>query len=421
MTSTIFGKNPKKIKDLVAAFGTQQPTEAQNTSYHDVEIEPLAVEVEPLAYRLLHVEKELFVYNESLEHLRWRGFERHLRPAEAFRLLADNLEGKLESPELQAIAGDMLNNSSKYPDWVIPEWLSCAVERKGELLIAYLDPVGLQRNSETNTYEVQGTLEYSDRKVFSIKGKRSDEWIHLKKFSDDFITFFYGRSFNALPDEMKKEDKWKWRDNGAQVRLPSEGRIYPVSRGNYIIDCTVKDIYGASRGYRSSSKSSMGYKIKKDKELQIFERCIKERNYEVAAERAKKIGLSFKARELYHTAIEEYKRRGEFDKAQKLAEEIAFGDMVKEFSKTPLSERINPLVFPPGHKYVELPPLENNAQYNPPPLPINKQHSLSNDIKKIGHELGLSIMKDGIYWAIIKGIGAIGLASIFYETCNSNN
>lgn len=362
MTSTIFGKNSKKIKDLVAVFGTEQPTEAQNTSYHDVKIEPLA-------YRSGdHAGKRLFSYDESSEHLWQRGFERHLRPAEAFGLLADNLEGKLKDPALQIATDDMLKVSPEYI-----EWLSCAVERKGDVLVVYLDPVGLQWNSKTGTYDIQETLKYNERREFSIAGKQLEGLVELREFSNDFITYFYGKAFDALPEEMKQEDK------GAKVHLPPEGRIYPGCRYKFSIWFNYFFGFGASRGRRlSSPKNSIENRIEKDEEL-------------------------YKPPPLERRLIKEYP-----DGSKLIGQELCSG----------LS--LHTSVFPPGHKFVELPPLEDNAQYNPPPLPINKQHSLTDDIKKIGHELGLSIMKDGIYWSIRLGLGAVGIA-YFYETCNSHN
>ena len=91
------------------------------------------IQFEPLAYRALnkegklHTEKAVLTYDQSLEGLQQRGFERHPSPAEVFGLLADNLENKLTG-SLKAVADDMLTSYG--------EWLDMAVERRGDVLLA---------------------------------------------------------------------------------------------------------------------------------------------------------------------------------------------------------------------------------------------------------------------------------------------
>ena len=91
--------------------------------YHRLEFEAKA------AKGLDH--KALVSYDISLERLKMAGYERHASPAEAFSLLIDNLEGKLKG-KYKAVAEDMLDDSG--------EWMSMAVERKGNTLICYLHP-----------------------------------------------------------------------------------------------------------------------------------------------------------------------------------------------------------------------------------------------------------------------------------------
>src|SRR3989338_3517432 len=82
-------------------------------------------------------EKALVTFDESLKLLRKAGYQRHLRPAEAFRFLAEGLEEKL-TPEQKTVHDDMLTSHG--------EWMSLAMERQGDKLITYLDPEGLVWN-----------------------------------------------------------------------------------------------------------------------------------------------------------------------------------------------------------------------------------------------------------------------------------
>jgi len=224
----IFGNNPGRVKDPVAAFAKRQSPLVAAT-YRDLMIEERA-------YRKQGTEKAVLTYDKSLERLQGAGFERHLRPHEAFGLLIDGLEGKLTGQH-QVIYGDM---HSSYG-----EWLNLAIERKGDLLVAYFDLVGLQWNSSANKYDVQGRLQYAQKKEYDVAGKAADSWISLEQFPSNFIEDMYSRPFAVLPEQMKT----------ALVLMPLEGSIWPVCRGYYgfVIGNRVDD--GASRGVHSAKKS----------------------------------------------------------------------------------------------------------------------------------------------------------------------
>lgn len=193
------------------------------------------IEFEPLAYREENrTHKALLTYDKSLERLRAAGYERHPQPAEVFSLLADNLEGKLDAQE-KAIADDMLKNYG--------EWLSVAVERKGNVLVAYFDPVGLQWNERANKYGVKGTLLYSHRNEYDVTGKPSEQWIDLEQFSPEFVQDMYSRPFAKLPEKMQEGNQ------RVQVWLSSDGEMWPVGRGGQFDFDNI--FVRASRGVRT--------------------------------------------------------------------------------------------------------------------------------------------------------------------------
>jgi len=153
-------------------------------------------------------------YNASFSSLRKRGYERFPRPSEVFTLLAESLEGKL-TPHDNAVAQDMLSS------W--GEWLSVAWERQGNILIAYLDPIGLVWDKSKFFYFKQD-FQYTSQHVFDITDKNSQEWISLRDFSDDFVEFHYGRKFCDLPAEIQQN---------AYICLPTDGVLWPAGRGDY--------------------------------------------------------------------------------------------------------------------------------------------------------------------------------------------
>ena len=77
-------------------------------------------------------------FDQGLQAIRAKGFERYLRPQEAFGLIIDIMEKKV-SPQLQEIF--------QYSSY---EWLNLAWEVRENNLIAYPDPVGLQWQEYTD-------------------------------------------------------------------------------------------------------------------------------------------------------------------------------------------------------------------------------------------------------------------------------
>ena len=192
------------------------------------------IEFEHPAYRQSgKTDKTLLTYDASLARLRAAGFERHARPQEMFGLLADGLEGKLTVEE-KLIYDDQLTSYG--------EWLSLAFERRGDCLITYVDPEGLEWRNDK--YVKTESFKFAEKKDFDISGKVSQQYIDLDQFHDDIVQFLYGRSFASLPRE---------RLLTARLYLPPDQRAWPVCRVAFDYWCAIVGDYfnnGASRGVR---------------------------------------------------------------------------------------------------------------------------------------------------------------------------
>jgi hypothetical protein len=225
----IFGNNPGRVTDAVAAFANRQPP----TTYRDLVIETRAYREQG------QIRKALLTYDQSLTGLQRAGFDRHLRIDEACALLCDGLEGKLTGQHNEVFDDTMIDYH---------EWLSLAIKRKGDIFVVYTDPVGLQWDKSASRYNVQGKLLYTKRKEYDIAGKGSEEWIDLEQFSPDFVQDFYSRPFAALPEEMRFGTR-------ARMSLPLDDNIWPVACGSFdgFSIGYVGDL--ASRGVRSAKKN----------------------------------------------------------------------------------------------------------------------------------------------------------------------
>ena len=178
-------------------------------------------------------------FDKGLEAIRSKGFERYLRSDEAFRLNMDILESKVEFP-LQEVF-----------DYTGYEWLSLAWEIKGQSLIAYVNPVGLQFQEYTDSvtkairYKYRTPhFGYKDKKSFSIEkmcSKGLEKRYSLSEFDNDFIEFHCGRTFVDLPQVIK---------DSAKVDLPPENFLVPVAHSPSIFIFGHVGCNGLERGVR---------------------------------------------------------------------------------------------------------------------------------------------------------------------------
>ncbi len=174
--------------------------------------------------------KKLYSFDESLQALRKRGYERHPRPAEVFDLICRGLEGRLQ-PEQQAIADDMWNNYG--------EWLSLVIRRRGDKLHCYFDPENIRLTGAS--YVVQGDFKYDSKKVYVIQSLSG--WVPIKevnKVNPELVEILWSRPYAILPEEIRLKEC---------LYLSHKDIIWPMSRGGnysyYIGWCNYAE---ASRG-----------------------------------------------------------------------------------------------------------------------------------------------------------------------------
>lgn len=207
------------IETQLAKKTKQEEIEPQqtNATFENINLEPVA-------------SKEQVTFDQSLINLRKRGYQRHPRPQEEFALLISYLEGRL-SPQQNKIAEDMLKKR---------DWLSCALERQGNVLIVYLDPEGFIFDGEK--YVKGKNFKFLEVKRFTINSLPSQQLLQLNKIQQELTQYIYGRTLKNLPEKIQKD---------AYFYLPVDNTIWPVARGYFGYDYVVcaYDYFGrASRG-----------------------------------------------------------------------------------------------------------------------------------------------------------------------------
>ena len=158
-------------------------------------------------------EKELFLFHESLNSLRKRGYARHSRPNEAFSLLCSHLEGDLS---VKTVAEDMLSGCG--------EWLSLAMKYQNNLLHCYVDPE-LEFNQKQNKYTLKNC---NSEMLFPMSELEEHSYIQIKELhakNPEFVEFIWSRSFDKLPLEIQKN---------ASLYLYTAELVWPVGRDYYI-------------------------------------------------------------------------------------------------------------------------------------------------------------------------------------------
>lgn len=207
----------------------------QNIELDRIIIDNIAIEMGTI--KEANNEKKIYSYNESLERLRKYGYERHLRPNEAFKIIID----AIEHPEsnYKGVYKDMASSFG--------EWLSLAIEKEKDFLICYLDPEFIKL--EDNNYNATN-ISFTDKIKFYIgDGIPSSDWVSLREFPKDFTTFLLSKTFLDLPDKMKVGE------NEIRVYLPENG-IWPMAYRHLdlaynVIECSK---LGASRGLRNYAR-----------------------------------------------------------------------------------------------------------------------------------------------------------------------
>ena len=229
------GERRGRKKGTPAAPATPAPS-VITAPYQGILFEPLALRAMNINGKL-ETEKVLLTYDQSLAALQAREYERHPSPAEVCGLLSDNLENRLTA-SLKAVADDMLTSYG--------EWLDMAVERKGDILIAYFGVSGLHWVKDRY---VKDKFRAAKQREFDIAGIPSSQYVDLAQFPDEFTQAAYRRAFAALPLEMQKGDR------RAQVYLRETG-IWPIGHCDFgRFDASAVYLNRASRGVRQAPKS----------------------------------------------------------------------------------------------------------------------------------------------------------------------
>lgn len=163
----------------------------------------------------------LFTFDGSLKRLKDDHYKRHLMPWEYFELLTRYYDGTLPE-ELHSSIEQMMDDYG--------EWFSMAFERKEDKLICYIDPENLTFDKAKGIYVVNKKFRCNYEKEFNIKNVPSKKWVHVTKFSDEFIEYFYNRQFIA---PMVLEDMPEYvtiTRNQFLIYLPPEDGVFPISR-----------------------------------------------------------------------------------------------------------------------------------------------------------------------------------------------
>ena len=198
-------------------------------------------------------DKDLLSYDASLTDLRSRGYNRHLRPDEVFRIMIDALENPYS--QWKNVDADLLSSYG--------EWLSAyfQVSADGKELTVFLDPENLQWNGDVYVVDGNnGIVKGSSSRKFSLEkvvgknllGRAKTKNISLNnrvplsqvnEINPELVEFLYTRTHDRLPDKIKHK---------GYLRLPEAGKGWPVGRGFDSNDYYLDAYYNgrASRGVR---------------------------------------------------------------------------------------------------------------------------------------------------------------------------
>ena len=157
-------------------------------------------------------DKQLFLFHDSLNSLKKRGYERHARPNEVFGLLCAYLEGDLS---VKNVAEDVLSSYG--------EWSSFAMRYQNNLLHCYIDP-DLEYDKKSEQYNLKSC---SSEMFFSIPPLEEKSYLTIKELhalNPQFVELIWSRPFHDLPLEI--------RENG-NLFVGRDANVWPAGRGSY--------------------------------------------------------------------------------------------------------------------------------------------------------------------------------------------
>jgi len=134
------------------------------------------------------VSQELLSFYKSLERLRKEGFDRHLRPYEAFALHSED-------------------KTRRALEIYSSEWVSGAIELKGDKLIYYEDLENL-KESESGFYIVDGDeLKYGRKKEFTFESCGAGRILDIDTLPKELVECIYGVPYEDLLDIISYNSK----------------------------------------------------------------------------------------------------------------------------------------------------------------------------------------------------------------------
>lgn len=202
-----------------------------------------------LEWQLTKVNEWLY-FDDSQQKLTQAGFERHPLMNEAFALICQYLddqknETKVLSPELTAVAQDMLSGKG--------EWFSQAIKTvqdgNQKKVVFYELVTAFPRTAKDDGYDRERMKNSGSVVEFDISDLDVGTYHYHKNLEgkhDDLVQYVTSRPFSKLPEEIQQ-------DGG--LYLPNFSRRWPVARDYYNFRFYVNYNYNitASRGVRARS------------------------------------------------------------------------------------------------------------------------------------------------------------------------
>jgi len=186
--------------------------------------------------------KECYTYDQHEKRLKEEGWERAPTPQEIFRLLIDDLEGKLNESQ-QALVSDI---QSSYR-----EWFCHAIQRQQNTLHIY---EYVTQFPEDTTKQIDVTVIPSwckNHRSFDITGLEPGSWHELEIVDPKLVTYFYSRPFEALPSAFQTEDQKE------QIYIPKSTNLFHLGSVHHSFSIRSYHVSNAaSRGVRKIGGSN---------------------------------------------------------------------------------------------------------------------------------------------------------------------
>jgi len=153
-------------------------------------------------------------FNESLEALKKRGYQRHLRPDEYFKMVADKFDEN-NCAETQEILYQIEHGSSTWLSFAL-EWDDIAIRCYTDLEFAGFDPKEKVYSVDWKNFNSYGSYKFVHSDTIS-----SGKWMTLKELPREFVELIY-------PDARWLDEKPFNLQMGPCIMFPSNKKIWPM-------------------------------------------------------------------------------------------------------------------------------------------------------------------------------------------------